>query len=265
MHPIERLRFVARASGSGQAALVHETAGALAAFRDDPSGLVTAARRIVGRQPGAGALWWLCARVLTAVDPFAEAWAAAEELDEDTTAASLAAALPDGATICVLGWPEVVGDALPRRGDVEVLVVDVAGEGSGFVRRLRRADVDAVDVSVDGLGAAVAAADLVVVEAEACGPERAVTVAGSLAALAVAAHAEVPTWMVAGVGRLLPRRYLDAAVDRLVVQDEPWDAEVDIVPLTLVHRLVGPGGPEPVVDGLKRTACPVAPELLVTL
>ena len=38
MHPIERLRYVARASGADQAVLVRETAQALAAFRDDPSG-----------------------------------------------------------------------------------------------------------------------------------------------------------------------------------------------------------------------------------
>src|SRR5687767_315306 len=131
MHPIERLRFVARSSGASQSAVVRETAGALAAFQDDPAGMVTACRRIVGRHPGVGALWWLCARVLTAVDPITEAWAVADEVDDDATAWALAGALPEAATVCVLGWPEVIGEALVRRGDLEVLVVDVAGEGSG--------------------------------------------------------------------------------------------------------------------------------------
>ena len=54
MHPIERLRYVARASGADQAMLVRETAGALAAFADDPAGLVTACRRIVVPPPGVG-------------------------------------------------------------------------------------------------------------------------------------------------------------------------------------------------------------------
>ena len=36
VHPIERLRYVARASGADQSVLVRETAQALAAFRDDP-------------------------------------------------------------------------------------------------------------------------------------------------------------------------------------------------------------------------------------
>src|SRR5215212_5910505 len=68
VHPIERLRYVARASGVDQALLVRETASALGAFGSDPAGLVTACRRIVSRHPTAGALWWLCGRVLTAGD-----------------------------------------------------------------------------------------------------------------------------------------------------------------------------------------------------
>ena len=47
MHPIERLRYVARAAGEGPGLLAGEAAGALAAFADDPQGLVTACRRLV--------------------------------------------------------------------------------------------------------------------------------------------------------------------------------------------------------------------------
>jgi hypothetical protein len=265
MHPIERLRFVARSSGASQAAVVRETAGALAAFQDDPAGMVTACRRIVGRHPGVGALWWLCARVLTAVDPITEAWAVADEVDEDGTAWALAGALPEAATVCVLGWPEVIAEAIVRRGDLEVLVVDVAGEGSGLVRRLIRAEIETVDVPLGGLGAAAAASDLILLEAEVCGPERALAVSGSLAAAAVGAHASVPRWLVAGAGRLLPRRYVGSITDRIAPLDDPWDAELEWLPLTLVDRLVGPAGPELVSEGLRRTACPVAPELLVAL
>ena len=69
MHPIERLRYVARSSGADQALLVRETAGALAGLGFDPPGLVTACRRILDRHLASGPLWWLCARVLTANDP----------------------------------------------------------------------------------------------------------------------------------------------------------------------------------------------------
>lgn len=262
VHPIERLRFVARASGADQALLVRETAGALAAFRHDPPGLVTACRRIVSRQPASGPLWWLCARVLSAPDPMAEAWSAADELEGDRTPAALARALPEDATVCVLGWPERVGEALLRRGDLDVLVVDALGEGSGLVRHLERSGVDATDVAVSGIGGAAASAHVVVLEAGAVGPAAAVAVAGSRAAAAVARHAGVPVWMVAGAGRLLPRRMFDCLAGRVEAGGDPWDTDDEIVPLDLVDCLVGPSGPEPVAEGLRRTDCPVAPELL---
>jgi hypothetical protein len=261
MHPIERLRYVARASGASQEALVQETARALASFASDPHGLVTACRRIVSRQPASGPLLWFAARVLSAGDPDREIWEAAGQVAADPTPAELAHALPDDATVVVLGWPDVIGEALPRRGDLEVLVVDVAQEGSGFVARLERADVDAVDVPLAGLGAAVVAADLVLLEAAAIGPERFLAVAGSRAAAAVARADEVPVWLVGGVGRLLPRRMWEGFERRAVPDDDPWDSDDEVVPLGLVDRIAGVAGPEGVTDALRRTDCPVCPEL----
>ncbi len=95
MHPIERLRYVARASGADQGMLVRETAHALAAFADDPPGLVAACRRIVDRHPTSAPLWWLCARVLTSPDGQREAWQAVEDIEDDPTAGELAHALPE--------------------------------------------------------------------------------------------------------------------------------------------------------------------------
>ena len=111
MHPIERLRYVARASGVPQATLVQETAAALSSFSDDPHGLVTACQRVVSRQPSSGPLVWFAARVLTAGDPVDEIWKAAGELQADRTAAMLARSLPDDATVCVLGWPSEISEA----------------------------------------------------------------------------------------------------------------------------------------------------------
>lgn len=260
MHPVERLRFVARSSGAPQSLIVSETAMALASFSDDPQGLVTACRRMVSRQPRSGALVWLCARALTAGDPRQELRAAVTELEADRTARELAHALPDDATVVVLGWPDTVGEALPRRGDLEVLVVDVHGEGSGLVRRLDAADVAAVDVPVAGLGAAVAAADLVLLEASAVSPAELLAVAGSHAAAAVGRTAGVPVWLAAGVGRLLPQRMWEPLRARLGVED-PWDDDDEIVPLSLIDRVVGPDGPREPAEALRRTDCPVAPEL----
>ncbi|MBA3655450.1 MAG: hypothetical protein H0W70_14800, partial [Actinobacteria bacterium] len=106
MHPIERLRYVARARGAGPTALGREAAGALAGFADDPPALVTACRRLVDRHPTDGPVWWLAARVLAAADPGSEAWRAAEELADDPTPGELAAGLPGDATVLLVGWPE---------------------------------------------------------------------------------------------------------------------------------------------------------------
>jgi len=261
VHPIERLRYVARASGASHDVLVRETAGALSAFASDPSGLVTACRRIVARQPGSGPMWWLCARVLTAPDAMAEAWRAVEEMESDTASRELAHALPEGATVCVVGWPDLVADALVQRGDLEVLVVDAHGEGAGLVRRLEASEVDSVDIPPIGLGAAAADADLVLVEPSAVGSDEMLCVAGSRAVAATARHAGVPVWTVLGVGRLLPPRMWDALVARCDLT-EPWDADDELVPVDLVDRVVSAAGIEDPTDALRRIDCPVAGELL---
>lgn len=261
MHPIERLRYVVRSSGAPQDLLVQETAASLATFRGDTNGLVTACRRVVARQLTSGPLWWLCSRVLTDPDPLAAARAAVEEMDTDPTAHELAHALPDSASVLVLGWPDLVARALPRRGDLEVLVVDTLDEGGRFVDLLDSRDVNSVHVPLAGLGAAAAESDLVVLEASAVGPEEFLAVAGSRAAAAVATLAGVPVWLVAGVGRLLPTRVWDSLIGRLDQADEPWDCDDDVVPLDLVDRVLGPGGLEEPTTALTRADCPVAPEL----
>ena len=96
MHPIERLRYVARLVGR---AAGRSSSGrprrALGGLGFDPAGLVTACRRVLDRHPTAGPLWWLAARVLTSVgDSDEEGWRCADELDDDTTVDELVHALP---------------------------------------------------------------------------------------------------------------------------------------------------------------------------
>lgn len=262
MHPIERLRYVARAEGASPSALVSEAAAALAGFGDDPVGMVTACRRLVDRHPSVGPLWWLAARVLTAGE-MAEAWRVVDDMAADQTARTLVAGLPQDASVVVLGWPEQVVDALPRRGDVEVLLVDGAGESSGLSSRLLSAGLDVIDVPDSGLGAAVVVADLVVLEASALGTDGVVAVSGSHAAAAVAHHAGTPVWAVAGVGRVLPAPLWDALLARLDRSgDEPWDRLDEVVPLDLVDVVAGPTGLEPAAQAALRSGCPVPPELL---
>jgi hypothetical protein len=264
VHPIERLRMVARASGEDPAVVAREAAAVLAACAGDPPGLVTACRRLVDHQPTSGPIWWLAARVLAAPDPQAEAWRSAEELQHDPTPAALALHLPDDVLVTVVGWPDQVAEALRQRGDVSVLAVDAGGMGTPLASRLRRAGSDATAVGESGVGAAAAASGLVLLEAAALGPDGFVAVAGSRAAAAVARQEEVPVWVVAGAGRALPGPLWTALLERLAAGADPWDADEEVVPLALVDQVMGPEGPTAPEDAGRRASCPPVPELTRT-
>jgi hypothetical protein len=262
VHPIERLRFVARATGAPADEVVKEAAASIATFSDDPASLVTACRRLIDRHAANASIWWLCARTLLAADPGDEAWRCLDDFTVDPTIGELAHALPDGARVAVVGWPDRLAEALAPRGDVHVLVIDVDGDGPGFVRCLERLDVDATDVGVNGLAGAVAAADLLVLEPSAIGPEVALAAPGSWPAAAVAHAAGVPVWAVAGAGRLVPAGLWPSLEARLGgAATPPWEGDHDRVPLALVDRLAGPVGPEPVDQGLRRLDTPDVAEL----
>lgn len=207
--------------------------------------------------------------MLCAGDPMVEAWKAADDIEADPTARELAHALPDDAGVCVLGWPEVIGDGLVRRGDVIPLIIDVFDEGQGLSRRLSSVDAGwssdepvevAVDVPVSGLGSAAAASDLVLIEASAVGDAESLCVAGSLAAASVAAQGDTQVWLVVGTGRNLPEPIWDALA-RSVAGAEPWLAELESVPMDLVDRVVSATGPLSVAQLRAEIDIPVAREL----
>jgi translation initiation factor 2B subunit (eIF-2B alpha/beta/delta family) len=260
VHPIERLRYVARAGDVPTAPLVREAAIALASFAHDPVELLTACRQLIERRPTSGPLLWVTARMLTGTDPGTEAWDAVEALERDTTARELAHALPADSTVLVIGASEICGDAVLQRPDVEVLVADTVGEGYGLIGQLDARDHVAVDVPAAGVGAAAADVDLVLLEAEVMHAEAALARSGSLAAAAVAAQQGTPVWLAAGVGRVVPTRMYEYVADRSADVD-PWDDEVEAVPLALVDKLVGPSGLMAVAEVRFRVDCPIAPEL----
>lgn len=263
---MERLRSVARATGAGPGVLVQEAAGALTALGDDPAGLVTACRRLVERHPAVGPMWWLASRVLCAPGPAAEAWRASAEMEADPTPATLCAAVPDDASVVLVGWAEQAVEGLRRRGDVEILLVSGGGEAAGLAHRLRGADLRVHEVGDAGTGAAVADADLVVLEAGAVGPEWFVAAPGSRAAAAVARAAGLPVWALAGTGRVVPARLWRALEARLARTALPaWERSEELVPLALCDRLVGPAGLRSPFEDDGQVACPVAAELLKPL
>ena len=261
MHPMERLRMVARATGEDPGLLAREAAAALAGCADDPRALVMACRRLVDRQPTSGPLWWLAARVVASADPETEAWRSAEALRADETPAVVAASLPDNAVVTVLGWPEQVAEALRRRGDAQVLVVDSFGDGSPLVSALELAGSVAALVPESGTAAAVAASRLLLLDASAVGPGGLLAITGSRAAAAVAHTERVPVWAVAGVGRVVPARLWEAMVDNVAALGEPWDTGWEVVPIELITTVVGPEGPQLPAEALTRGDCPDTPEL----
>lgn len=263
MHPIERLRAVARAAGAPADRVAREAAGSLAGFADDPAALVTACRRLVDRHPANATIWWLCARTLVSAQPADEPWRCLDELAADPTVGEMAHALPEGARVAVIGWPERLEAAFTPRGDVEVSVVDVRGDGPGFVRELERSGVAATDVPFTALAPTVASSDLLVVDLDAVGAGGSLAEPGSWAAAAVAASASVPVWGVAGAGRVLPARLWAGALSRLAAAAErPWAVERDPLPLALLDRVATPAGLGTVADALARTDAPDAPELV---
>lgn len=263
MHPIERLRYVARASGGDQRLLVRETAGAIRGLRLEPAGLVVACRRIVERHPTSGPLWWFCSSLLTAADPFEISGRLAADVENDPTPDHLFDLLPDDATVCIAGWPDLIGDAVMRRGDIRVLAVDSDGEGTSFVRRLQRNDVDAEVVPAHGVAAAVTAADLVLVEALACGASEVLAATTSRAMASVAYCSEVPVWLVAGHGRRLPDTVFSTILERVADVRVPWEAEAEPVPAALMTQVIGPAGASQIDDrGVFSPECGTAYELV---
>lgn len=244
--------------------LVRETATAFAGLDLDPAGLVVACRRIVERHPTSGPLWWLCASLVTSPDPFRETWRLAEHIEEDPTANHLVDLVPDGATVCVVGWPDHAGETLIRRGDITALVVDSNDAGDALVRRLQRVDVDVEGIPAVGTAAAVAAADLVIVEALAAGSDGVLCSIGSHAAAAVAYCCETPVWFVVPRGRRLPEPMWDVMLHRLDDVDDGWNLDVERVPLAMATALVGADGLVDPVPSALAPECPLAHELLRT-
>ena len=264
VHPMERLRHLARSGGGDPRSLVRETAGALRNLGNDPAGLLVACRRLIERNPTSGPLWWLCAHVVTAAEPYAVARRLADELDADKTPETLARYLKPDARVCMIGWPDLAGEAILQRGDVSVLAVDTDEQTAAFVRRLSRSGVMAELIGPSALAAAVLVSDVVVVEALAAGGGDLLAANGSRAAASVAYCSGVPVIAVVGRGRCLPLPGFQSIVQRLTDVDAPWMVEVDVLPLELCTDVVGAKGVAAAAAAALAAECPMAPELLVT-
>jgi hypothetical protein len=231
VHPIERLRAVARARDVEQTLLASEAASVLGSLAVDPMGLLTSCRRLIDRHPAAGALWWACARLLAADDAGTEARRIALDLEDDPARIDLSLELPEGAVVAVIpdaaGGSDLVDDLAGMRDDLEVVEPDEAD--------------DAV-----GAGEAGGAPRILLVETGAAGTDAFLAPSGTGEAMADAREAGAAVWLVVAVGRRLPGPMFHALVARL------GRTTGEVVPLDGIDRVVEP----------RQVPCPCPAELL---
>jgi hypothetical protein len=261
MHPIERLRYVARADGAGPAILVRETALAISEMYTDTASLVLACRRIVERHPTMAQLWWLCAHVVTSGDPTGRARELALVVERDDTPGHLDDALADDVRVMTVGWPHTTLKCLVHRGDIAMLVVDSHGEGEALVDRLHDAEIAADLVPYECLAAALRSVDVVLIEALACGADAVLTAGGSRAVVETARALGIAVWLVGGVATRLPATLWQGMLTHSGLAND-WHAGLDVIELSRFDRIVGPEGAGSAQATSWIAECPDAGELL---
>lgn len=263
VNPFEFLRYVARSHGADPVELALGAADALGEVTHDPGALMVSARRLLEHHPTNAPLWSMCAHAVTALDPRHELRVRTRALREDQTAAHLAGALPDGATVCTIGWSGHIVDALVRRGDVRALVVDSLGDGQDALRVLSRNDCECELVAPEGIAAAVESADVTVIHAAAVGESQFLSCGGALALASVAWCVGRPAWLVAAEGTRLPAALFEPMVHSVRGRPDPWASGFDLIDHSIVGAVFVPesGGAGPGALAAVEP-CPPATELL---
>ena len=243
---------MARAGRVPVTPLVRESAAALITLADDPMDLLMSCRRLLDRRPSCAPLVWLAARMLTSPDPCSEARDAVAEIESDPTGYELDHALGHGLTVLVPGESGIVGEwgivgpVLHSRSDLQVLLHDPA------------ASVPAVGSSLVGAGR------LVVLESDCLGPDRALVPPGSLTLTSWARNTSTPVWLVAGVGRFMPKPIWEQFVTRFS-SDRVGGLGFEVIDIEgLVDRVVTPVGLRTPDEARRRTDCPAVTELFPT-
>lgn len=263
MHPIERLRYVARASDVPGDVLARETAMALAAFVGDDAAMLIACRRILDRQPSAGALVWLAAHALGSPDPNKALWDAVDLLEEDQSLAALAYNLPDDAIVTTVGWAPWADELARKRGDIGFVAIDT--DGSVEYRADRAADAGHQVTVVDTEGAAQAMHDAThaLITLDALGPNTGLSALGSFGVAAVAAHVNVQVWGIASVGVALADKMYDGLLRRWHERagDPRYLRAREEVPTALFDAVITTGGSVSAEQAVHQGGCPIVPEL----
>lgn len=257
MHPIERLRWIARAEDEPVSAVAIEAALTLAELvRDEPAAALMAARRLVEHHPSAGPIYWACARVLAADDPLSEASAVSRALSLDETARHLSSLLKEG-----LGAGSVLVTSAPCQVLEEALCLDPGGyvirvvaEPQSLrhdVRSFGRVADEAIGYRPDECREALFGAAALVVEALAAGPAAVLTRPPAAALVDGAAAAGVPALLLVAEGRALPPPLAAAAARAAVTA-----GVAEVVPPGRFSSAVGRSGAGDAASLVSSVTCP---------
>ena len=211
-------------------------------------------------------MWWLCASVLAARRSLPLRRRLGRRLEDDPTPDVFVEALPDGATVCVVGWPDLIGEALLRRGDATVLAVDTDDDGMGSAHSSAGCSATTSRPRSSPRPGLLPRSWPVMWWSSKRWRHATTDVlatAGSRALASVGYCAEVPVWAVIGRGRCLPMGMFEAMGQRLdgssmsrgMLRPRSCRSGCQLAPST-------PHGVVPTGDAVRQPECPMSYELL---
>ncbi len=260
MHPIERLRWIARADDESGQTIACEAAWTLGELgASEPPAVLTASRRLVERHPACGPLWWACAHLVASEDPFETGRRVAAELLSDDVAHRLVAALRvDVASSDVVAATlpaEALRSAFAIRGATRVHLIGGYRMLRSEIRAFSAVADEVTGFEVEDAAEALEHAVALVVEPHLASVDGLLLDPDAAAVVATANAAKVPVWALLTVGRVLPQHLASAAL-------ELADGEFDLVGAASFSLAVDSEGSGEVCDALARATCPSCPELV---
>ncbi len=203
MHPIERLRFVARSGEIDPTELAVEAAYALADLANDRRVLVQSCRRLLEFHPTCAPLLWVCAKALTANDLRGTLFEGISALEGDEATEELFA-LPASGSVVVAEASRSILRALCDRPDLAMRLVGSPHHVRRGMRYLTEGLLPAQGFALNEVDSALLGDPLIVIEPLAVGNGEYLLSAEGAAIYDAACERSLPVNLLLEVGRHLP-------------------------------------------------------------